>query len=407
MKPFFYSFLFLIISVVINISAQTTDSKIIKKEKKSVSSEVIEDKNKVVDYGEIIKVVADGNGEFSEGLCPIMRDNKWGFINTRGQIIIEPKYLCIMDTPVFRDSVVRLFDPLAKAWGYLGHDGNIVIPFKYYSCTNFENGFALIYKPGSASDSKSFAHIEIITKFGITLIKKVPCDYSYRTVFNEGLARIDKSGNYGFMNALGMEIGNNNYSDVRDFSDSMAAVQKDGKWGFIDKTGTLKVPLMFTNEPKSFSGERAFVVGSNYLYGIIDKEGKIIVEPMYKQAFPFENGLAVVSTMDKLYHENFSIIDINGKVIKDFPRPKKDDDQIAFFSGFKDGLAIVQKGYSMDRGFIDTKGKMITGFDFNNLTSFQNGLAYAEKFDKKTNTRTKGFINKKGGWVLQIEKPQF
>jgi hypothetical protein len=148
-------------------------------------------------------------------------------------------------------------------------------------------------------------------------------------------------------------------------------------------------------------------MGSNNLYGIIDKEGKIIVEPKYQQVFPFENDVAVVSMMDKGYNENFLIIDINGKVIKDFPKPKKDDDKIAFFSGFKDGLAIVQKGYSMERGFMDTKGKMVTGFDFNILKSFQEGLAYAEKFDGKTNTRTKGFINKKGKWVIQIEKAQF
>lgn len=408
MKPFFYSFLILILSIVININAQTADSKNSKKEKKSTTSLTTEDKDKVIDYGETVKVVADETGEFSEGLAPIMRDNKWGFINTRGQVVIEPKYIFPMAVPVFRDSVVRLYDPSTKRWGYLGFDGNAALPFKYYACSDFENGFAISYKPGLAADPKSGpAHIEIITKIGITLIKKVPCDYSYTTVFKEGLARTNKGVNYGFMNVLGMEIGDNTYSDVRDFSDSMAAVQKNGKWGFIDKTGTLKVPLMFTNEPKSFSNERAFVQGSNNLYGIIDKEGKIIVEPKYNQVFPFENGVAAVSTMDKGYHENFAIIDTNGKVIKDFPRPKRDDDQIAFFSGFKDGLAIVQKGFAMDRGFIDTKGKMVTGFDFNNLKSFNNGLAYAEKFDNKTNARTKGFINRNGKWVIQIEKSQF
>jgi hypothetical protein len=406
MRLFFYSVLVLFLNICINITAQTTNQKNNKKEQKLTTSTVKEDKNNIIDYGEVVKVIADEAGEFSDGLCSFQRDGKWGFINTHGQIVIEPKYLCTMDVPVFRDSVTRLYDPSSKAWGYLGLDGGLAVPFKFYHCTNYDHGFALNYKPGSGSKVGP-AHVQIITKFGIVLIENAPCDYTYETVFKEGLARIDKSGSYGFMNVLGMVIGDNNYSDVRDFSDSMAAVQRDNKWGFIDKTGTLKVPLMFVNEPQSFSCDRAFVMGSNNLYGIIDKEGKIIVEPKYQQVFPFENDVAVVSMMDKGYNENFLIIDINGKVIKDFPKPKKDDDKIAFFSGFKDGLAIVQKGYSMERGFMDTKGKMVTGFDFNILKSFQEGLAYAEKFDGKTNTRTKGFINKKGKWVIQIEKAQF
>src|ERR1035437_9241136 len=91
MKLFFYSFLIIILSIITNINAQTVDSKNSKKEKKSTTSLTMEDKDKVVDYGETVKVVADQTGEFSEGLCPVMRDNKWGFINTRGQIVIEPK----------------------------------------------------------------------------------------------------------------------------------------------------------------------------------------------------------------------------------------------------------------------------------------------------------------------------
>jgi hypothetical protein len=407
MKLFLYSILVFCLSVFVNINAHTKVYQKETREKKSTISPVNEYRNKIVDSEGIVKVIADQTGEFSEGLCPFMRDNKWGFMDTQGTIVVEPKYLCNMDIPVFKNGVARVYDPSVKAWGYIGHDGSVAIPFKFYSCTDFENGFALSYKPGSASDAKTFAHIQIITKLGIIPVEVAPCRYSYSTVFKEGMARISQKSGYGYMNVLGMVIGNSDYDDVRDFSDSLAAVQKDGKWGFIDKTGTLVIPFMFTNEPGAFSSDRAFVMGSNYLYGIIDKSGKIIVEPKYKQVFPFENGFAVVSTTDQKYQETFYIIDTNGKVIKDFPKPKKDNDKIAFFSGFIDGLTIVQKGYSMERGFMDTKGKMMTGFDFIKLVSIHDGLAYAEKFDTKSRTQTKGFINKNGKWVIQIEIAKF
>jgi hypothetical protein len=54
---------------------------------------------------------------------------------------------------------------------------------------------------------------------------------------------------------------------------------------------------------------------------------------------------------------------------------------------------------------MDTNSKVIIDFNFNKLSPFNSGLAWAEKYDTKTSKRIKGFINKKGQFVIIIEQP--
>ena len=165
---------------------------------------------------------------------------------------------------------------------------------------------------------------------------------------------------------------------------------------------------MFSTEPKPFSNGRTFVLGTNYLYALIDNTGKILVDPIYKQVFPFNEGVAAVSYQDEKQQEAYAIIDVNGKKIKEFKRTGKEKDIIAFYSEFSEGLAVAQSGYGGTRGFIDTKGKVIIDYNFMmTLKPFSSGRAYAEKWDKKTSTKTAGFIDKKGKYVILIEKPKF
>src|SRR5690606_25185438 len=106
--------------------------------------------------------------------------------------------------------------------------------------------------------------------------------------------------------------------EVRDFSNGFAAVKKDGKWGFVDVNGKVQIPLQYSNEPKSFSDQRAFVQGSNNKWGIITEDGKLIVEPIYEEVFPYESGFAVVSQMNEKWQRSYFIIDVNGKAVKTY-----------------------------------------------------------------------------------------
>ena len=64
------------------------------------------------------------------------------------------------------------------------------------------------------------------------------------------------------------------YQDAKEFSDGLAAVKTQDKWGYIDVSG------------------------------------KIVIEPQFKEAFPFLNNRAIVKTEDSKY----CFIDLNGSI---------------------------------------------------------------------------------------------
>lgn len=344
-------------------------------------------------------------GDFSEGLAPVKLNDKWGFIDVDGNIVVEPKYGSDFDAPFYKNGLARLFSPEKEAWGYLDKSGNVAIDFKFYTNTPFYDEVAAIYTPGSASDATTYARWSIINKSGEVICDDMQNHHSYSTQFVEGRARISKEFGYGYVNTKGEIVIPNKYEDIRDFSEGLAAVMLNGKWGFIDKDGNIKVDFKFSNEPKSFSNGRTFVLGTDFKFGIIDTEGKVIVDPKYKQVFPFNEGLAVVSEMDKSFQETFFIIDLNGKVVKEFK--KAGNDKFSLISGFSEGLAIINKGYGQERGFVDNKGKTIIDYQFRNIRPFSDGRAFVDKFDKKTKTVTQGFIDKRGKFVIIVEQPKF
>lgn len=347
-------------------------------------------------------VTADFIDSYNEGVAPFMLENKWGFVDTEGNVVIEPKYVYGFDTPFCKNGIILLNDPQKDAWGYFDNKGNLIIDFKFYSTTPFYDTLAASY------DNEDHPHWRLINKKGEVVVKEFPNWYSYTTYFVEGRARFNKDFKYGYVNEKGVPVIENKYEDVRDFSEGLAAVKLNEKWGFIDKEGKVVIDFKFINEPQSFKNGRTFVLGQNYLYALVDNTGKVVVDPKYKTVFSFDGGFAPVSYVNDKGKTVWEIIDVNGKPVKQFIQTGKEKDKIEFYSGFSEGLAVAQQGYGANRGYIDTKGKVIIDFNFAmNIKPFNSGRAYAEFYDKKTNKMTKGFIDKKGKFVIIIEKQKF
>ncbi len=347
-------------------------------------------------------VNADFIGSFNEGVAPFTLENKWGFIDIEGKVIIEPKYVYGFDTPFCNNGMILLNNPEKDAWGYFDNKGKLIVDFTFYSASPFHDTLAASY------DNTDHPHWRFINKKGEVVVKEFKNWHSYSTILKEGRARYNFDFKYGYVNEKGISVIENKYEDVRDFSEGLAAVKLNDKWGFIDKEGKVIIDFKFTNEPQSFSDGRTFVQGQNFLFALMDNTGKIIVDPKYKTVFPFNEGFAPVSYINEKGKTVWEIIDINGKPVKQFIQTGKEKDKIEFYSGFSEGLAVAQQGYGANRGYIDTKGKVIIDFKFAmNIKPFNSGRAYAEFYDKKTNKMTKGFIDNKGKFVITIEKPMF
>jgi len=71
---------------------------------------------------------------FHEGLCRAKSNGLWGFVGTRGQIVIPPTFL---NAANFSSGLAAVKDDSGK-WGYVNKAGDMVIPCQFESAGKFE-----------------------------------------------------------------------------------------------------------------------------------------------------------------------------------------------------------------------------------------------------------------------------
>jgi hypothetical protein len=76
---------------------------------------------------------------FSDGMAKVKIQNKWGFMNAKGEIIVPPIYNKTND---FHEGLAAV--RLKKDWGYLNKQGMMAIKPKYRQATDFSDGRAAV-----------------------------------------------------------------------------------------------------------------------------------------------------------------------------------------------------------------------------------------------------------------------
>jgi hypothetical protein len=206
--------------------------------------------------GEIAFVnLFDSIGDFSEGLAPVTIDNKIGYIDTSGKVVVEPRFI--------------------KGWGFSDGVARVIEsgPCKYFDDTPCLGISVIPY-----SSNRSSAEVQASPE----------CQYSF----------IDKQGKL---------LTEKKFADAKDFSEGLAPVKEGDKWGYMDKSGNFVIPPQF-GIAWSFS-EGLARVRVNGLFGYIDSAGAYVISPTYKSAGDFSEGFAVV--VDK--NQKYWFIDKTGK----------------------------------------------------------------------------------------------
>ena len=144
---------------------------------------------------------------------------------------------------------------LNDKWGFIDKSGRLVIPCKYDDSGSFREGLARVH----LNDKWGF-----IDKSGSEVI---PCKYDGADSFSEGLAKVKLNGNDGYITQTGIW-----YDDAdNNLSDNLRIVLRNGKYGLIDKSGTEVIPCKY-DDAYPFSEGRALVVLNGKL-GTVDKSG--------------------------------------------------------------------------------------------------------------------------------------
>ncbi len=278
---------------------------------------------------EIIPLTFTSALNFSEGLSLVSKDEKYFYINKKGEIAISnPKYSFIEG---FSEGLAPV--EIENKWGFIDRTGNIVIKPKYDMVGNFHNGLAMA---GFIKENDNWvAHIVgYLNKNGKFIIKPESIG-PYQYDFNEGVVAIQHNDmtpcefkdTHGKVIFNIQKLGYNNMLDgacVSNFYEGLLAVNIDykiNKWGYINKEGKLvfqtvipispheTIPEDFYYPLGSFS-EGLATYYANGKYGYLDKRWNIKIKTQFDEASGFYHDLASVKLKNK-----YGYIDKTGKFV--------------------------------------------------------------------------------------------
>src|ERR1700675_3144967 len=294
-----------------------------------------------------------------DGKLRLFRQEKWGFIDTSGTVVIGAQFdavaefsqgLAAVATDTDRTDHSCIDCDRNQLWGFIDKSGKKVIPLQYRAALSFSEGLAAVM-----NDEGKWGYVntngELIIPFTFESIRS----------FSEGLAPVAVNKQFGYIDKQGRLVIQPQYAMAGDFSEGLAAVRTGGKavfmilgpagetWTFIGKDGKKRLDL-----PKKTEQVRAFAEGLAVIEvdgrcGYVNTSGVIAISPAFSYCGDFSEHLA-----DVLNNGKWRYIDKQAKVVLEVPY-----DEVR---SFRNGLAAVQEGLSGPEqkfGYIDQHGKQV------------------------------------------------
>ena len=155
-------------------------------------------------------------GCFVDGLCWAETENACGFINRDGKFELTGDYkTLVLDEgmecgnyplcPTFSEGLAWVCNKDGK-FGYIDKTGQVVIPFRYEAA--YDDGSELYYQQPCHDFHDGLARVwdKTTDKYGYVDHEGnevFPCQFRYAEDLKEGVALVDRDGQYGFIDAKG------------------------------------------------------------------------------------------------------------------------------------------------------------------------------------------------------------
>ena len=213
----------------------------------------------------------------------------------------------VLTAGVVSDGLLRFKADDGK-WGYANTKGEVVIKPTYNKCENFVNGIARVL-----TDKDEF---QIIDKKGQKTFKGEE-DVKYGPIFEKNMVFEKKNGEgktyFGLVDLKGEKvIKDGKYKDAGKLTAGLLAVKNDDSWGVIDTKGEVVGDLRF-----KFDGEPIISQTGNVLVRV-DKKVKLYNKKGELVSALDDYSVALPITKDKFVgfrDEKFDIIDDKGKTV--------------------------------------------------------------------------------------------
>ncbi len=337
-------------------------------------------------------LVAGGDDAAASGdvLRPIEAGKKWGYVDGKGVVAIEPQF---RDAGEFHDG--RAAVNVDGKWGYIDEKGQVAVAAEYSEAGAFVDGVAVVEK----KDGKTKLARMIDTSGKVLVEIEATKDRQPRESAPGGWWMVREKGDgpprHVFLGRDGARL-EGEWRDAQPFSEGLAAVgayrrnESSGTdmqvWSYIGTDGKVALEGGWYRAGR-FSDGRAFVEHHETGRRFIDKEGKTLFElkmPM-NDIRPFSEGMAAFQGTEA----RWGFIDATGKVVIEPTFESVGD--------FHDGRATFDNGGRM--GFLDKEGKEhIAGKEWR-LDDFLGGLARFRNAD-----RSWGYIDVEGKEVWAAKR---
>ena len=186
---------------------------------------------------------------------PVYTEEKWGVIDTNGDIVIKPIYEEMIIVPNSQ-----------KAVFICSYD------------VNMNNG-TFKTKVLNEKGDEIFTSYDEVTMFDNH-------DKSNNIWYEKNILRVKKDGKYGVINFDGKEIVKCEYDEIKTVTGltNELQVKKDDKYGVINGLGTtVLTPDYISVKPISTKQENGYIIENEDGYGIAISSKKVLISPQYKE----------------------------------------------------------------------------------------------------------------------------
>lgn len=243
--------------------------------------------------------------DFKESKAIVLgSDNKIMCIDTAFRVLFTLPD-SISETSVFSQGLLAA--KCNEKYGYFNEHGKLVIPFSYCIAGDFREGMApvAVKNLSDKKDSIYYEHFYINTKGDKVFQSNFKDSYS----FSEGIAAVQfENGKWGWIDKKGKTMFQAYFDECKSFSEGFASFKLDRKWGLINSKGKIILKPSYDYIGDMRLGMASVMLGPQ-TYGYIDTTGKITLNPLYKIASSFYGNYAFV-----VLNEKISVISKNGKI---------------------------------------------------------------------------------------------
>lgn len=196
------------------------------------------------------------------------KQKRYGFANTLGEKVIQPIYY---DATCFGEGLAAV-KGLDNKWGYIDKTGTVIIPANFDGAKIFNGDRAVVAAKGKWG---------VIDKTGAFIIEP---RFDDLTADGELFIAL-KDDKWGWCDINGEWVIEPNFDMILPFRESdIAPVLINSKWAYVDKQGEIIIKRQF-DEAYPFVEDLALVKIGNY-YGFINNKGVYKINPQYTYISP-------------------------------------------------------------------------------------------------------------------------